>query len=416
SLKFLRKMPIYMAKGQTKRKITQMGKAASQARLLMLTARMHDIEYKAQAIQNAKIQLATQSDEVYKDYLAALDAKTLTITGVDGQVVTANFNNLCGRNAIELASKDGTNRQGVALYDDKGRLIVTDDIFEDYNNFGKGDDPYAFAIYALTGQKVDSDELKNVERDLMQEELAEAIKTYGNDLKREFNIEREISGYSDMVSIVNDNFPNDNAKNDNKVLYKKAMEILNNYEATEKNARYKLYRNPENVANVFEKVHGINADIDASDFDEDDFAYYANEYKKIEANNGYIVKISDFNGICGGNANTDSDWLQNQIQSGKITMDSFSFNKKNGDIEFTATSPTTDSSISYSTTTSIDKTELAKVEAKYEHDMKEINKKDKAFDMDLSKLDAERTAIKTEYEQVKTVTKDNIERTFGIFS
>ena len=43
-----------------------MGMAASQSRLLMLTARIHDVEYQAQMIQNAKIQLATQEDEVYR--------------------------------------------------------------------------------------------------------------------------------------------------------------------------------------------------------------------------------------------------------------------------------------------------------------------------------------------------------------
>ena len=36
-----------------------MGMAASQARLLCITARIHDVEYQAQAIQNAKLQLAT---------------------------------------------------------------------------------------------------------------------------------------------------------------------------------------------------------------------------------------------------------------------------------------------------------------------------------------------------------------------
>ena len=64
-------MPITMAKGQPKRKL-EMGMAASQARLLTITARMHDIEYQAQSIQNAKIELATQSDEVYQEYLKTL--------------------------------------------------------------------------------------------------------------------------------------------------------------------------------------------------------------------------------------------------------------------------------------------------------------------------------------------------------
>ena len=48
--------------------------------------------------------------------------------------------------------------------------------------------------------------------------------------------------------------------------------------------------------------------------------------------------------------------------------------------------------------------------------MKQIDKKDQMFDMDLSKLETERTALTTEYESVKKVIEDNIDRTFGIFS
>ena len=42
-----------------------MGLAASQARLLTITARMHDVEYAAQNIMNQKIDLATQEDAAY---------------------------------------------------------------------------------------------------------------------------------------------------------------------------------------------------------------------------------------------------------------------------------------------------------------------------------------------------------------
>ena len=62
------------------------------------------------------------------------------------------------------------------------------------------------------------------------------------------------------------------------------------------------------------------------------------------------------------------------------------------------------------------KTAVAKAEAKYEHDLKQINQKDKQFDLSLSKLETERTALTTEYESVKKVIEENIERTFGIFS
>ena len=48
--------------------------------------------------------------------------------------------------------------------------------------------------------------------------------------------------------------------------------------------------------------------------------------------------------------------------------------------------------------------------------MRQINRKDKEYDLDLAKLDTQRQALTKEYEGIKTVINENIERTFGIFS
>ncbi len=63
-----------------------------------------------------------------------------------------------------------------------------------------------------------------------------------------------------------------------------------------------------------------------------------------------------------------------------------------------------------------DETELKKAEAKYEADMKKIDMKDRKYDTDLAALDAERNAIKQEMETLKTVAKENVDRTFKLFS
>ena len=63
-----------------------------------------------------------------------------------------------------------------------------------------------------------------------------------------------------------------------------------------------------------------------------------------------------------------------------------------------------------------DETELKKAEAKYEADMRKINQKDKKFDTDLAAMDAERNAVKTEIETLKSIAKDNVDRTFKLFS
>ena len=63
-----------------------------------------------------------------------------------------------------------------------------------------------------------------------------------------------------------------------------------------------------------------------------------------------------------------------------------------------------------------DETGLRKAEAQYEADMKRIDAKDTKYDYDLAALDNERNAIKQEMETLKTVAKDNVERTFKLFS
>ena len=65
-----------------------MGLASSQARLLNLTTRMHQIEYKAAKLEAEKLQMANESTRVYEDYLEALESTKVQykILTTDGSV------------------------------------------------------------------------------------------------------------------------------------------------------------------------------------------------------------------------------------------------------------------------------------------------------------------------------------------
>ena len=56
-----------------------MGLSSSQARLLTLTARMHQIEYKAAKLESQKLQMANESRQVYDEYLDALEATKVQV-------------------------------------------------------------------------------------------------------------------------------------------------------------------------------------------------------------------------------------------------------------------------------------------------------------------------------------------------
>jgi sulfur carrier protein ThiS len=109
--------------------------------------------------------------------------------------------------------------------------------------------------------------------------------------------------------------------------------------------------------------------------------------------------------------------LTNIINSGQVTLVSAksdgSFAKAtDSDFDLYETSVSTNTGLQEVTDESL----LKKAEAKYEADMKKIDKKDSKYDSDLAALDTERTAIKDEMDTLKTVAKDNVERTFKIFS
>ena len=59
---------------------------------------------------------------------------------------------------------------------------------------------------------------------------------------------------------------------------------------------------------------------------------------------------------------------------------------------------------------------VLKAQAEYENKMDNINAKDKQLDLQLSKLENERNALKTEYDTVKDLIKKNIEKSYKTFN
>ena len=112
-----------------------------------------------------------------------------------------------------------------------------------------------------------------------------------------------------------------------------------------------------------------------------------------------------------------SEVITNLINSGEVTIVT---TRKDGLFPFEGDEDFANFETSISTNTGLqevsDEVELKKAEAKYEADMKKIDTKDRKFDTDLAALETERNAIKQEMETLKTVAKDNVERTFKLFS
>lgn len=83
-----------------------MGLSASQARLLALTSRQHDLEYKAQNLEAQKLQMSNESDKVYEEYEDALNATKVQIktVGTDGTAtyVDADFTSVGSKYSFKV--------------------------------------------------------------------------------------------------------------------------------------------------------------------------------------------------------------------------------------------------------------------------------------------------------------------------
>ncbi len=272
-----------------------MGLSASQARLLHLTARMHDIEYKAQNLEAQKLQMANESTQVYKEYENALNKQKVQFKhiGADGSAVYKD------------ASVQTLLDAGYSI------KILNGNRWYDYNN-----DDNAWTRF--------------------ETEIQEVTFTVQNDMR--------------------------------------AGEIFN------------TGRNDYKLAEPAAKGQTV---------------VYAYQEATLTAEDTAAIDQLDTIDL------TSVEVLRNLVEAGFIV-----FEKPMSDGGLEEVNIATDTNMQEVS----DETELKKAEAKYEADMRKIDAKDKKFDTDLAAKEAERNAIKTEMETLKTVAKDNVDRTFKLFS
>lgn len=247
-----------------------MGLSASQARLLNLTARMHDIEYKAQNLEAQKLQMANESQQVYSEYETALNKTKIQQKGISNESGAIFFKNVT---AADL--KDAGYSFEIAV----------------------GDDTIKGTVYSTMDKAI---------KKLSEKKLIDDTGAFVGTNEQVTNFINE--GYIVLVKVVD---------KDNK-------------------------------------------------------------------------RVENF---------ADGDSLKN-IQGTEATSGSYEVNVA------------TDTGLQEVT----DEVDLKKAEAKYESDMRKINNKDAKFDTDLAALESERNAIKTEMETLKSVAKDNVDRTYKLFS
>ena len=309
-----------------------MGLASSQARLLNLTTRMHQIEYKAAKLEAEKLQMANESQQVYETYQMALEKTKVQykVLSTDGSVTyndISNYSDLL--NAGYALDFNGIvyDNTCIGIKDTTGKLY----------SFVKTVTPTSAEV--TTGGTYE-----------------------GLTANRQYYV------YNDGITD-----------------YYSTSQIKNNTTRATFNT----------VGNTTPTTVSGTAVV-----------------------RNYEQLCADAFGADVNNAPTNVyEVITNLINSGEVTIvqarkDNTFAIETDEDFNIFETSVATNTGLREVS----DETYLKKAEAQYEADMKKIDMKDRKYDSDLAALDAERNAIKQEMETLKTVAKENVERTFKLFS
>ena len=411
-----------------------MGMAASQARLLSITARLTDNENSGQSLSFTKISLANQTEQLNADYNEALNQTKLTVlTGFNGsEEVYEDIN-------YTLMSGYGKIAGGLqyCVTDTKGRVLVTDDQAEafinsngDYNKFMQAlgysiadinvtkDDEAAAG--ADTDNEAAIEAAKNKIHEAWDKYLASVDKHYGDE---EHSVEYDWQANSDCaIAVVDDGAGGQNkipltyegTTQEQRELYDYAVALTETYygglqiDKTNTGAGLKTAAFAENVPemnflkNLFYKMSSA------------DFFTYTTDAAKVQADPNHYVLAAESNLADDPNSTMDtspikdSNTFERYLREGKLLLERYS----STDGEFVSTTISDDSCIQEVE----DERAIALVEAKYEQDMKRLENEDNKIDLQLKKLDTEHTALQTEYDSVKNVIDKNIEKTFNMFS
>jgi hypothetical protein len=104
----------------------------------------------------------------------------------------------------------------------------------------------------------------------------------------------------------------------------------------------------------------------------------------------------------------DSEWFVKQLKAGSLTLSYYSTVDKS----FVGTTLDDDESI----TEKEDSSAIAVAEQVYQTEMDKLEAQDKQFDLQLNKLESEHNSLQTEYESVKKIVSQNVEKSFNVFN
>ncbi len=405
-----------------------MGLAASQGRMLLLTARKSDLEFRAQQISQKRLVLSQQLESISMDYENACSDRRMYIgvslantddgsgLPVSKQVNLTYASLISGLKTLNSADSgidaSKVNTQGYQsttayrLVDAYGAIVVSsiDEIpgtTSKEKTTPKGDDGvYRQGKYDEDGK--------------LSESTANYIVTpQGDDDKK--TALQELLESSDVDS---KSFEIDSKNGLVKVKKNDGSEVYFNYKTGDKvdskDKKFK-FENPNNETAVF-----VNdkADIPKSE--------RTAKYEVVEGADGkvslkedgvviarYVIDATLRYGSTDSNGSKDGpNYLQDCLRNGKYLLQKASTDSETNKIKWNSIAWDATSNINDEWYTENDD----KAKAKYDRLQKQIQNQDKKLELELDNIETQRSAVTTEIDSVKKVIDDNIEGSFKTFA
>ena len=344
-----------------------MGMSASQARLLSITSRMNDIEFKSQSISNTKIRLADESEQVANAYTKALNKQKFTYTDYSsGQAQKVDLNSsTLAMYGLRLVARNTTPSYRVL---NSNYLVVQS--FKNRTDLNKYINQNNTTLTAVESSAKKSSTF------VATSALTAKLTTFNNSL---------LATQATHAEVLQSEQP----------------------ELTVSGARNTGIA-ANNFSNFIERENNLVKPVLV------DLSNSANAFTFAQTEIGgaryFIQEIST-----GVPTTFTSSELYEMIESGQFYLEGAVTTTTADGVSVSGTGE-----ISVSSTTALaiesDSSELAKAEAEYNASTAKINKKEKLLDNDLKALDTEHQALKTEQDSIKSLIKDNVDKTFNLFS
>lgn len=445
--------------------------AASQARLLSITARLTNNENSGQSISYSKQRLADQTQQITNEYNEALNTTKLTVlTGFNGSDATYT----------DISYDIMTNKQMAAntkqyvVTDTKGRILVTEDIANAYKqsagNYNQFLAKLGYSQSDMTVQNVAS--LSATDKQDAAQKIHEAWDKYFASVGIECSDDEHKGIYDDGTytfkwnNVLDTNDKGEYLDKDGKVITADEAKTKGyssvgsgyaswavlgddgkptgeynpiNYEGTTDEAR-ELYDYAMAITEAFMRTdESLTADqknnnqsFDPSSYqlaldagNKADLNYYKNIFSKMQSS-GYFTytntpatakddpehyKYASVGTGTAGNVQKsplkDNTVFEAALRDGSLRLEYYSTTSKS----FKTTTISEDNCIQEVS----DERAIARAESKYNQDMADLENQDKKLDLELKKLDTEHSALQTEYDSVKNVVDKNVESSFKTF-